>query len=93
MSVARRLSRSTKTMPLWPRATGRPLAADNTAWTLYWILQAAVLLRVLAALWSAGTLATALTLAAVLAWSVATIGWALRYGGWYGRPRIDGRPG
>jgi len=72
---------------------GRPLAADNLAWALYWILQAAVLLRVLAALWSAGTLATALTLLAVLAWSVATVGWALRYGGWYGRPRVDGRPG
>lgn len=72
---------------------GRPLAADNLAWALYWTLQAAVLLRVLAALWTAGPAATALTLLAALAWTVATVGWALRYGGWYGRPRIDGRPG
>ncbi len=70
---------------------GRPLAADNTAWLLYWLLQAAVLLRVLAALWPAAT--TALTLAGVLAWVAATLGWSVRYGGWFGRPRVDGRPG
>lgn len=70
---------------------GRPLAADNLAWALYWTAQLAVLLRVLAALWprAAGTL----TLIAAAVWSVACVGWALRYGGWYGRPRIDGRPG
>ncbi len=70
---------------------GRPLAADNTAWALYWLLQTAVLLRVVAALWPAAT--TALTLAGVLAWAAATLGWSLRYGGWFGRPRVDGRPG
>ncbi len=69
---------------------GRPLAADTTAWTLYWVLQGAVLLRVLAALWPAGTM---LTLLAISLWSVATGAWALRYGAWYGRPRVDGRPG
>lgn len=74
---------------------GRPLAADNTAWALYWLLQAAVLLRVLAALWPAAhaSVVTALMLLAVLAWTAATTGWALRYGGWFGRPRADGRPG
>jgi len=74
---------------------GRPLAADNTAWALYWLLQAAVLLRVLAALWPTAhtSVVTALTLLAVLAWTAATTGWALRYGGWFGRPRADGRPG
>ena len=70
---------------------GRPLAADDLAWSLYWLLQAAVLLRVLAALWP--TASTVLTTLAVLAWAGACVGWALRYGGWYGRPRIDGRPG
>ncbi len=70
---------------------GRPLAADNPAWALYWLLQTAVLLRVLAGLWPAA--ATALALAAVLIWTAATLGWALRYGGWFGRPRADGRPG
>ena len=71
--------------------SGRPLAADNIAWTLYWLLQTAVLLRVLAALWP--DLASALTLVAALAWVAATLGWALRYGNWFLRPRVDGRPG
>ena len=71
--------------------SGRSLAADNTAWALYWVLQAAVLLRVLGALWPAG--ATPLTVLAVLAWTTAMGGWALRYGNWFVRPRVDGRPG
>jgi len=70
---------------------GRPVAADNPAWILYWVLQAAVLLRVIGALWPSG--AAALTLAAVLAWSVATVGWSWRYGNGFGRPRPDARPG
>jgi uncharacterized protein involved in response to NO len=70
---------------------GRPLAADNPAWALYWVLQAAVLLRVVAALWPAA--GTALTLAAIVVWTIACAGWALRYGAWYGRPRSDGKPG
>ena len=71
--------------------SGRPLAADDLAWTLYLLLQTAALLRVTAALWPAGS--AALTLAAVAAWAAACTGWALRYGGWLGRPRVDGRPG
>lgn len=74
---------------------GRPLAADNLAWALYWGLQLAVVLRIAAALWSPSQpgLISALTLAAALAWLLANLGWALRYGRWYGRPRIDGRSG
>ncbi|MDO9315724.1 MAG: NnrS family protein [Burkholderiaceae bacterium] len=71
--------------------SGRSLAADNTAWAMYWVLQAAVVMRVVAALWPSG--ATVLTLLAVLAWTTATVAWALRYGGWFVRPRIDARPG
>lgn len=71
--------------------SGRPVAADNAAWALYWILQLAVLLRVLSALW-ADTLAIPL-LTAIAAWTVASCGWALRYGNWFGRPRLDGREG
>jgi uncharacterized protein involved in response to NO len=71
--------------------SGRPLAADDLAWALYWTLQAAVVLRVASALWAAAS--TPLQLAAAAAWSAAALGWALRYGGWLGRPRIDGRPG
>ncbi|MDP2006578.1 MAG: NnrS family protein [Rubrivivax sp.] len=71
--------------------SGRPLAADNAAWRLYWLLQAAALLRVGGALWPAAD--TPLVLAAVAAWALAATGWAWRYGGWLGRPRTDGRPG
>jgi len=71
--------------------SGRPLAADDLAWTLYWLLQAAALLRLTAALW--GAVEMHLLLCAIGAWLMATVGWALRYGSWLGRPRIDGRPG
>ncbi len=70
---------------------GHPHAADNLAWTLYWVLQTAVLLRVIAAIWPAAS--TLLTLLAIAAWAIATVGWAIRYGRWFGRPRVDGRPG
>lgn len=70
---------------------GRTLAADDLAWALFLVLQAAVLLRVCAALWPDA--AWALLMAASLAWLIAGGGWALRYGLWFGRPRVDGRPG
>jgi uncharacterized protein involved in response to NO len=71
--------------------SGRSLVADDLAWLLYLALQTAVVLRVAAELWPAAQ--TPLTLAAIAAWCAATVGWALRYGGWMGKPRIDGRPG
>ena len=71
--------------------SGRPLAADDIAWVLYWGLQAGALARVVAALWPAAY-GTLLWLA-VAAWTLAATGWAWRYGGWLGRPRVDGRPG
>jgi uncharacterized protein involved in response to NO len=71
--------------------SGRALAADNFALMLYLAVHAAAALRVAASLWPAA--AQALTLAAVLAWALGCIGWALRYGDWLGRPRADGRPG
>ncbi len=70
---------------------GRPVAADDIAWMLYWILQSAVVLRVIAALYPAA--GEPLTLLAIAAWSAATVGWSVRYGRWFGRPRLDGRPG
>jgi uncharacterized protein involved in response to NO len=71
--------------------SGRPLSADNPAWLLYLAVQAAALSRVTASLWPA--IATPLTVAAAVAWAFACVGWALRYGNWFGRPRVDGRPG
>lgn len=70
---------------------GRTVAADQTAWVLYWILQTAVVLRVVAAIWPAGS--TPLALLAISSWTSATVAWSIRYGRWFGRPRPDGRPG
>ncbi|MCW5640427.1 MAG: NnrS family protein [Rubrivivax sp.] len=71
--------------------SGRSQAADDRAWALYLLVQCAVLLRVVAALWPAA--ATPLSLSAATAWLAGCGGWALRYGNWLGRPRVDGRPG
>lgn len=70
---------------------GRKEPADNVAWTLYWLLQAAVILRVIAAM--VDTCMQVLSLAAIAAWCVVMVGWAMRYGYWFGTPRADGRDG
>ena len=70
---------------------GRPLVADNFVWLLFWLLQLAAFLRIAAALPAAG--AMEFTLAAAIVWTAVLAAWALRYGSWYGRPRLDGRPG
>ncbi|NCN97989.1 MAG: NnrS family protein [Rhodoferax sp.] len=69
---------------------GRKQPADNVAWTLYWVLQLAVVLRVVAATvldWS-----VFLLLCAAGAWCVVAVSWFVRYGSWFGTPRADGRP-
>jgi uncharacterized protein involved in response to NO len=70
---------------------GRPVAADDLAWRLFWALQCAIALRIVAELWNAG--AVALTVAAALGWAGCVLAWAVRYGRWFGTPRADGRPG
>jgi uncharacterized protein involved in response to NO len=70
---------------------GRAEPADPPAWTLYWVLQVAVVLRVVAAL--TVDFSGVLTLFSVCAWCVAMVSWALRYSHWFGTPRPDGRPG
>jgi uncharacterized protein involved in response to NO len=70
---------------------GRPLVADNIVWTLFWLLQGAVLLRIVAA--APTEVALRLTLAAAVLWAGVLTAWSVRYGAWYGRPRADGRAG
>lgn len=70
--------------------SGRALVADATVWGLFWVLQAAVLLRI------AGTLPGASGLwltAAALTWTAVVLVWGGRLVNWFGRPRADGRPG
>jgi len=71
--------------------SGRPLVADNPVWALFWLLQAATVLRIAAAvpaLPGQGLLASAAVL-----WAGLMLVWGIRYGSWYGRSREDGRPG
>ena len=70
--------------------SGRALVADDLVWGLFWALQAVVGLRLVAAvegvpLW--------LTMLAALGWAAVITVWCLRYTNWYGRPRLDGKPG
>jgi uncharacterized protein involved in response to NO len=71
--------------------SGRSQVADAFLWSLFWLLQAAVLARLASAAWPA--LPSFVLLFAALAWAGVATAWALRYGRWFGRPRPDGRPG
>lgn len=71
--------------------SGRPLVADNLIWALFWLLQAATVLRVAASV--ASWPGQALLMAAALLWAIVMTAWGIRYGNWYGRARADGRPG
>lgn len=69
--------------------TGRPLVLLRGAWPIYWLVFAAAVLRIAAALG-----AQAWTLyAAGVAWSIAFILFTVRYAPILNRPRVDGRPG
>ena len=71
--------------------SGRALVADRLVWSLFWLLQAATLLRIAAAAQTA--VAGWLLLAASLLWAAVMATWGIRLGGWYGRLRADGRLG
>lgn len=70
---------------------GRPQAADNLTWALFWVLQAATVLRIAGSV--PFTSGQWLLAGAAVLWTAAVLAWALRLAGWYGRTRPDGRPG
>ena len=70
--------------------SGRTLVADNLVWALFWCLQLAVVLRIVAVLLPEPTAVTALS---ALLWVGVCAVWGARLLGWYGRPRVDGSPG
>ncbi len=70
--------------------SGRALVADNPLWGLFWALQLATLLRIAGAVPGAQG---AWILAAALMWAAVMAVWGLRYASWYGRLRVDGKPG
>lgn len=72
--------------------TGRPLQADRADITAYGLVAAAAAVRVLLPLlWPATTVPAALLSA--LLWSAGFLTFALHYGPWLCRARLDGRPG
>lgn len=71
--------------------SGRSLVADDFVWVLFWVQQAATVLRIVATIWVDATMP--LTVIAAMLWAASSVIWAVRYGLWYGRPRFDGRPG
>jgi uncharacterized protein involved in response to NO len=71
--------------------SGRALVADRLVWTLFWLLQAATVLRIAAAAPSA--FGAWLLLLAALLWASVMAVWGVRLAGWYGRLRADGRAG
>ena len=69
---------------------GLPLRADGLTWGLFWGVQAATVLRLLAALQG---MAPGWVLAAAALWLAVMALWGWRYGPGYGQPRADGKPG
>ena len=68
---------------------GRPQVADNLIWSLFWLLQAATLLRIAATLpWAP---AQPLLTAAAALWAAVVLAWGVRYGSGYGRIAITAR--
>ncbi|HEY0878349.1 MAG TPA: NnrS family protein [Zeimonas sp.] len=67
---------------------GRMLSSEHVVWRLFLALQAATVLRLVAAALPAYS--TPLV-AAALVWTAAMLVWSLRYAGWYGRARSDPR--
>lgn len=70
--------------------SGRLLSAERPVWLLFLVLQAATALRIGSVFVPAWP---SVLLAAAFAWAFVACAWSLRYIGWYGRPRPDGRPG
>jgi uncharacterized protein involved in response to NO len=62
----------------------QPVAAENVVWTLFWLVQVATVLRIVAT--APGAPAQPLLTAAALTWAGLLVAWGLRYGWGYGRP-------
>lgn len=69
---------------------GRALVADDFLWCVFWALQLVAALRVGTALLPSQRAASThlALLATALAWCTICALWAMRYGRWYGRPRV-----
>jgi uncharacterized protein involved in response to NO len=66
---------------------GRPQVTDDWLWVLFWLLQAATVLRLAATVRPVQALLTA----AALLWAGTMLAWGLRHANWYGHPRYERR--
>jgi len=75
--------------------TGRKLATGKTEFVMYLLIQLGAIARVLAALGTIGTIGMrdALLIVAALCWSIAFLGYVIKYGPYLVKSRIDGREG
>jgi uncharacterized protein involved in response to NO len=70
---------------------GIALVADDFVWALFWLLQAATLLRLAGPLWPSAS--GWLTASAAAVWSVVWVSWSVRFLPVLLKPRADARPG
>ncbi len=71
--------------------SGRPLQADALAWGSFCLLQVAAVVRLLQA--GMGALSSPALLLVAGLWLLIMLVWGGRLLSWYGRPRVDGKPG
>jgi uncharacterized protein involved in response to NO len=73
--------------------SGRNVTTDNFIWRLFWLLQIALAARLAAALPGAlgGDWTLMLLGASALGWAAVCVAWSLRYGHFYGTPRLNRR--
>lgn len=72
--------------------SGRKLEADGLTWAVFWSIQATALVRLLPDVLP-GTDPTPWMILAALGWLTAFTPWVWRYGPFYWRARVDGKPG
>jgi uncharacterized protein involved in response to NO len=70
---------------------GVAVVSDDFVWSLFWVLQAATVARIGAAVWPAQS--SAMSTAAAIAWLLVWVAWAARHLPILVRPRSDGRAG
>jgi uncharacterized protein involved in response to NO len=64
----------------------QPVAAENVVWSIFWLLQAATVLRIAATV--PGAPSQPLLTAAAVTWAGLMTAWAVRYGWGYGHPPV-----
>ncbi len=73
--------------------SGRPLVMPGVAWSAFWAVQVAAILRIIAELSWFGGVSLQLQLGSALLWVFGLLPWVVQTLGYSLRPRVDGKPG